>query len=135
MSTDLLLRSMFEGSARNDIDSVLSAFGELKRTCTASDLPALVDAMQSDHSDFWLRELLSEPISQIGGCAYLSVLFDALERGEREGHDNDGFCFHLTEMAASDPIACRAALDAIIATPRHKHKEVAEWLLEFCTSY
>lgn len=123
---------MFEGSANNEVDAVIASFEELKRISTAGDLPELVAAMQSDRSDFWLRELLSEPITQIGGCNYLPVLFDALEKGEDEGHDNDGFCFHLTELAAADPISCRVKLEAMLAKPGHKHKEIAEWLLEFC---
>jgi hypothetical protein len=132
MSVESLLALIFEGSANNEVDSVLANFEELKRISTVADLPVLISAMQSEQSDFWLRELLSEPIAQIGGCNYLPILFDALQKGEDEGHDNDGFCFHVTEMAASDPISCRVKLEAMIAAPGHKHKDKAEWLLEFC---
>lgn len=132
MSVESLLVLMFEGSAEGDIDLVLESFTELKRTCTVADLPALVTAMQSEKSDFWLRELLSEPITRIGGCGSLPVLFDALAKGEIEGHDNDLFCSHLTEMAAADPVSCREELNAMIATHDHKHKEMAQWLLEYC---
>jgi hypothetical protein len=88
--------------------------------------------MQSEQSDFWLRELLCGPITRIGGCGSLSVLFDALAKGELAGHDDDLFCANLTEMSAANPVSCRAALQAIIEKHDHKHREMAQWLLEFC---
>lgn len=132
MRVESLLLLMFEGSAKGDIDLVLESFTELDRTCAVADLPALVTAIQSEKSDFWLRELLSGSIARIGGCGSLSVLFDALAKGDLEGHDNDLSCSNLTEMAAADPKSCRTALHAIIAVQDHEHKELAQWLLEYC---
>jgi len=134
MSIESLLKVMFEGLANNDVDAVLGSFDELKHTCTIADLPALVSAMQSEQSDFWLRELLSGPITELGGCDCLPVLFNALSKGEVEGHDNDLFCSHLTAMAAADPIACREKLASMMAVPDYRHLEMTQWLLGYCTA-
>ena len=134
MNVESLLTLMFEGSANNEVELVLANFEELKRISTIANLPVLIAAMQSEQSDFWLRELLAEPITRLGGCDYLPILFDALEKGEDEGHDNDSFCFFLIEMAEADPILCRKKLETMIATRGHKHREISEWLLEFCSS-
>jgi len=134
MSIETLLKVMFEGLANNDVDVVLGSFDELKHTCTMADLPALVSAMQSEQSDFWLRELLSGPITELGGCDCLPVLFNALSKGEIEGHDNDLFCSHLRDMARTYPISCREKLASMIATPDFKHLEMAQWLLGYCAA-
>ncbi len=134
MSIETLLKVMFEGSVNNDVDVLLGSFDELKRTCTIADLPASVSAMQSEQSVFWLRELLSGPITELGGCDCLPVLFNALSKGEIEGHDNDLFCSNLRDMARADPIACWEKLESMTAVPDFKHLEMARWLLGYCTA-
>ena len=50
-----------------DIDGVLEAHGRLMSIATEADLPRLVAAIQSRRNNFWTRELVSEPICQLGG--------------------------------------------------------------------
>ncbi|MFV7666713.1 hypothetical protein [Shewanella sp. BJSY2023SW005] len=115
-----------------DVDQKLEAFERLKASVTEGDLPRLVELLKSERNDFWVRELLSDPISDLGGTKYLLELFDALELNEREGHDNDGFNHCLTEIAWSDPKGCKKELASLLAQPNFRHREVAEWLLTFC---
>ena len=116
-----------------DIDGVLAAFGRLKEKATADCVADLVAAMQSPRSDFWIRELLSEPLCELGGPDCLEALLDAAQLGLEEGHDNDGFHFHLTEMAEAEPVKCRAKLEELMGNDNFRHRERATWLLEFCT--
>ena len=83
-------------------------------------------------NNFWVRELLAEPICDLGGSEFLEELFDALLLNEQEGHDNDSFNHFLTEIADSEPEKCKAKLNQLLAQPNFKHKEKATWLLQFC---
>ena len=117
---------------KNDVDQKLEAFEGLKNSATKDDLPQLISALKSERNDFWTRELLAEPISELGGCEYLSELFEALQKNYDEGHDNDGFNAYLTETAYSEPQLCKKKLLELTAAPDFKYKNRAEWLLEFC---
>lgn len=126
------LENLWSDFAENDVDEKLEAFGRLKAAATKEDLPQLLDALESGRSDFWVRELLSEPISDLGGSKYLPELFDALQKNYDEGHDNDGFNHFLTEIAWAEPEACKEKLAELLANEKFKHREAAMWLLEFC---
>ena len=116
----------------NDVCQKIEAFERLKNSATKDDLPQLISALKSEKNDFWTRELLSEPISELGGFEFLSELFDALQINFDEGHDNDSFCHFLTEIAYSEPDLCKKKLFGLIDSSDFKYKNHAEWLLEFC---
>lgn len=124
-----ILWSDFE---EHDIDEKLSAFERLKVAASKEDLPQFINALKSDRNDFWVRELLSEPVSDLGGSKYLPELFDALQKNYHKGHDNDGLNHFLTEIAGAEPAACRKALEELLANDNFRHREAADWLLEFC---
>ena len=117
-----------------DIDGVLTAFNRLNSKATKEDLPVLLAAIQSPRSNFWTRELLSEPICRLGGSEHLEVLFEAAQLGLDEGHDNDGFNSNLTEIADMEPQKCRVKLEELLAKEDFRYREAAEWLLEFCAT-
>lgn len=116
-----------------DVDGALAAFERLKSIATEADLPSLVAAIQSPRNNFWTRELFAEPISELGGSAYLELLFEAAQLGLDEGHDNDGFDTHLTGIAYTEPERCRIKLEELLARPDFKHRRAAAWLLELCS--
>jgi len=132
------IEAMFAGQEADDgdvdVEGVLEAFDRLKSIATESDLPALVAAIQSPRNSFWTRELLAEPICRLGGSSYLEPLLEAAQLGLDEGHDNDGFDSHLSEIAHAEPERCRTRLEELLARPDFKHHEAAKWLLEFCKS-
>lgn len=110
----------------------LAAFKRLKESASQKDLPQLLELLESKKNNFWTRELLSEPISQLGGPKYLPQLFKALSINEEEGHDNDGLRHFLTEMAELESEKCKAELKLLLSQPEFKYKKDAEWLLQFC---
>ncbi len=126
------LEILWSEIGENNVDSKLRAFERLKTASTKKDLPQLVEALKSEKNDFWMRELLSDPISDLGGVDYLPELFDALQKNYDDGHDNDGFHHHLMEIAWSEPAKCKQILSGLLATEEFNHREIAQWLLEFC---
>lgn len=115
-----------------DVEEKLESFERLKNSATIDDLPQLISALKSEKTDFWVRELLSQPISELGGSYYLPELFEALQKNYDDGHDNDGFCFFLTELADSETELCKKKLLELIDSPTFEYKNHAKWLLEFC---
>ncbi|OGJ37195.1 MAG: hypothetical protein A2383_03215 [Candidatus Pacebacteria bacterium RIFOXYB1_FULL_39_46] len=114
------------------VEQKLEAFSRLKESASEKDLPQLLELLKSDRNNFWTRELLSEPVSQLGGSECLPELFEALFLNEQEGHDNDSFRLFLTEIAESEPEKCKEQLMLLLSKPDFKNKKDAEWLLQFC---
>jgi hypothetical protein len=116
----------------NEIEVKIEAIERINKLATEEDLPQLVDALKSQKSNFWIRELLSQPISEIGKAKYLDELFDAMLKNYDDGHDNDGLAFFLSEIASIEPIGCRAKLIDLALIPNYRHLGYVHWLLEFC---
>ncbi len=115
-----------------DVNQKLDSSERIGQIATKEDLPQLISALKSERNDFWTRELLAHPISELGGSKYLQELFDALEKNYEEGHDNDNLNFFLTEIADSEPQLCKKELLRLIDSSNFKYKNRAKWLLEFC---
>lgn len=116
----------------NDIDAQLKAFDEMKASVTGKDLPVLLVALQSKSSNFFVRELLAEPIINLAGAHAIPELMTALQKNFEEGHDNDGFQLFLTELAEEDPEGVKAALEQLKHSATKAELENIEWLLEYC---
>ena len=114
------------------IDTVLEAQDRLIAIATQEDLPELVEALRSERNNFWTRELLAEPIAYLGGSDSLRELFEAKDKNQKDGHDNDSLNFFLTEIADAEPAACMAKLESLMESPDFPHRNYAKWLLEFC---
>jgi hypothetical protein len=117
----------------NDVDAQLEVFKKLDAYVTEADVPVLLAAIESETSNFWVRELLAEPIIRLAGARALPQLMAALRKNFEEGHDNDGFQTFLMDLAESDPKGVREELQKLAATAGEAEKEDIEWLLEFCT--
>lgn len=100
----------------HDVEAQLEAFKKLSSFVTENDLPVLLEAIKSETSNFWVRELLSEPIINLAGAKAIPELMAALQKNFAEGHDNDGFQLFLTELAEEDPKGVRVALEKLAKT-------------------
>ena len=116
----------------DDVEGVIEALGRLKSATTPEDVPDLTEALNSPKSDFWIRELLSDPICYISGAKYIPDLFEAFAKNYADGHDNDGFANKLMGIAHFEPIECRAKIEELLSLPDYPHSEYATWLLEVC---
>ncbi len=123
-----LLVKIFGDELYADIDQALRWFEEVRAVSKESDLPRLVEALGRPESDFWIREMLADPIAELGGLESLRELIEAFEHNFQDGHDNDGFQVILIEVVESDIVASRAKLNELRST----FPESVEWLLEFC---
>jgi hypothetical protein len=127
------LKAIFAGQdVEGDVDGVIAAYDRLVERATVDDIPELIAAIQSSENNFWTRELLSGPICHLDGPNHLEILFDAAQLGLDEGHDNDHFHFNLSEMAELESDKCRKKLKELLAQNNFRHREAAEWLLEYC---
>ena len=122
------------GDGDVDVDGVIVVFERLKALATKADLATLIAAIQSPRNNFWTRELFSEPICRLGGSDYLEPLFEAAQLSFDEGHDNDGFQTHLIDIAKAEPMRTRLKLKDLVNRKEYAHKDLANWLLEFCKS-
>lgn len=116
-----------------DVEARLEAFKKLDSQVTETDAPILLAALESETSDFWIRELLAEPIIRLSGVKALPKLMTALRRNFEEGHDNDGFALSLIELAESDPDHVREQLHSLAANAGKAELKDIEWLLEYCS--
>lgn len=116
-----------------DVDAQIEAFKDLDSRVTNEDVPILLAALESERSDFWVRELLAQPIIRLSGAQALPELMTALRRNFEEGHDNDGFALFLIELAESDPDSVRGELQRLSATAGNAQLKDIQWLLEYCT--
>lgn len=115
-----------------DVDAQMKAFEELNASVTPSDLAVLLTGLESKTSDFWVRELLAEPIIRLSGPKALPHLMKALRKNYEDGHDNDSFETFLIELAESNPEGVRAELQNLAATAGKGETEDINWLLEYC---
>ncbi len=76
----------------------LAAYAEIREVASESDLPELLAALESEKGDFWSREMLAEPIAEIGGLPVVEPLLVAYRRNAADGHDNDTFSHTLYEL-------------------------------------
>ena len=123
---------MAQSFDESNIDTKLAAFEYLKELVSDSDLPELLDAIGSVDIDFWTRELLAEPIADLGGAESLPALLAAYQQNFDAGHDNDGFSHTLTEIAWLDPEGTRAILADLTQADDENIRSHAGWLLDFC---
>ncbi len=123
---------MAQSFEESDIDAKLASFEELKAQMSDADLPELLDAICSSEIDFWTRELLAEPVADLGGAQVLPTLLLAYQQNFDAGHDNDGFSHTLTEVASLDPEGSRAVLADLAQAGDENTRNHAGWLLDFC---
>ena len=126
------LTVMAQSFDESDVDAKLAAFEELKEQISGSDLSELLDAIGSVDINFWTRELLAEPIADLGGAAALPMLLAAYQQNFDAGHDNDGFSHTLTEVASLDPEGTRTVLADLSQADDENVRNHAGWLLDFC---
>ena len=116
---------------QNDVEDKLAAFQRLTDAAGLEDIPQLLALLASERNGFWERELLAEPIGELGGAKYLPELLEAAEKNRIEGHDNDSFNHHLSEIAWADLKECERKLRETLANNDFRNQEKAEWLLTF----
>lgn len=115
-----------------DIDAQLDAFNRLNAAVSERDLPVLLAALESATSNFWVRELLAEPVIALAGAKALPELMAALRKNFEEGHDNDSLQALLADLAEADPDGVRAGLRKLALGASEAEREDINWLLEFC---
>ncbi len=71
------------------------------------------------------------PLARLEGVRALPQLFEALSRGEHEGHDNDGLAYTVVELLGAHPEEVRPLLLAMLRSPTPQERGHAAWALGF----
>jgi len=115
---------------RNDIDGAVAACRSLQNEATMEDVPRLRELLRDD--DFFVREAAAWPLSDLGIIEALPDLLEALQRGEDDGHDNNGLIAAMTDLAGATPSESRTMIDEILASGDRRIREQAGWLRQLC---
>jgi HEAT repeat protein len=113
-----------------NVDGSIAAAEELHKSAVAEDLPRLMSMLADP--DFFVREAVAWPISELAGASALPALLAAYQRGLDDGHDNDGFSAALIELVAAHRAEAQAVLEHLAKSGGAEMRINAEWLLEFC---
>src|SRR3954447_15724592 len=95
-------RSVADLHAAGGVDRAVAACDALDRAADESWLPRLHQLLAGGR-DFFVREAAAAPIARMEGLRALPQLLAAMERGEEEGHDNDGLCALIADLVAAEP--------------------------------
>ncbi len=126
------VKKMWEGSKSGNIDDPLDAYERINIIAQKSDLPQLIEHLESENNNFWTRELLSDPISRLGDHTCLKVLLEAISKNEQEGHDNDSLNFNILNLIDNDLENCTTTLEKLLSDPTYPNKAIAEDFLTYC---
>ena len=133
MNQELIKQVSLLKAAGNDIDAQMAVIRTIQEMTTSNDIPYLIKVLGAPDSDFWVREMLSEPIARIGGSPTLHALLEAFDPNPRDGHDNDSFEAVLIELLKREPSTSRLELLRIKdVDPRLTI--LVDSLLEYCQS-
>ena len=115
----------------DSVDRAVAAAENLLRESGTEDVPRL-RALLKDES-FFVREAAAWPLSDLGAVIALPELLQALQRGHDEGHDNDGLCSALADLAEGNAAEAFPILKQLAVSDDAALRERAAWLLQFCS--
>jgi HEAT repeat protein len=119
-------------SYTDDVNRAVSATTALGEAADESRLPELERLFRS--GDYFLREVLGDPLARIKGLDALPLLLEGLTRGLREGHDHDGLVATITDLIQSHPSEAVPVLMRMLNSPSDEDRENAAWLLGFAST-
>ncbi|MBC7877671.1 MAG: HEAT repeat domain-containing protein [Anaerolineales bacterium] len=79
-----------------DLNRFISACEIIDKLADDTKIPELYELL--NHHEFVVREAASIPLARLEGSKLLPFLFDALIRGEDDGHDNDSLVATITDL-------------------------------------
>jgi hypothetical protein len=80
----------------DDVERAVNAAAVLTEAADGSRLPELERLFSG--GDYFLREVLGEPIARIKGLDALPLLLEGLTMGHQEGHDHDGLQSAIADL-------------------------------------
>jgi HEAT repeat protein len=113
-----------------DLDRAVAACDTLARAADESWLPRLHQLLATGR-DFFVREAAAVPIARLEGLRALPQLLYALQRGEAEGHDNDGLASVVSDLVWANPAEAAPRLLQMIREPAERQRADAAWLWGF----
>jgi HEAT repeat protein len=116
----------------DDLDRALDAAAALCEDADESRLPELERLFGS--GDYFLREVLADPLARIKGLDALPELLEGMRMGHRAGYDHDGLMFSITQLIQYHPSEAVPVLLTMLRSPSGDDREDAAWLLGFAST-
>src|SRR5688500_6164508 len=113
-----------------NVDRAVAACEALDKAADESWLPRLHRLLALGR-DFFVREAAAVPIARLQGLRALPRLLHALQRGEDEGHDNDGLTAVISDLVWANPEEAAPMLRRMIRGPGERQRSDAAWLWGF----
>jgi len=113
----------------NDIRLAIKAGRALSKMAKASNVPDLYALLQ--HESFFVREEVARPLARLEGAKALPALFQALNRGEQDGHDNDDLITTMIELFESHKREVAQLLLVMLKSDHASTRADAAWALSF----
>jgi hypothetical protein len=110
----------------------LKAARQISKVADPSHINDLYKLMESDN--FYVREVIADPLARLEGVRALPILFQALQRGEQQGHDNDGLTNTMIGLFESNKDVVAPMLIDMTQSPLASLRADAAWALGFVAS-
>jgi HEAT repeat protein len=107
----------------------IKAFEAIDKLADSSKIPELYRLL--NHHEYIVREAAAIPLARLEGVKSLSLLLEALVRGEEDGHDNDGLVETIAELLESHKGESVDALMGVFQNGDHKIRSGAAWAFGF----
>ncbi|MFC4994836.1 hypothetical protein [Rubritalea tangerina] len=127
-----LLNDLWKGRFGDSVDATLQVYEELNSIITKEHINLLRSFLDQDDIGFWMRELITATLLEIGGSEYIPLGLEMLHQNSLEGHDSDSLEQSLVGVAEEDKSSSKALLEHVLnGSSSHLHED-AQWLLEYC---
>jgi len=127
--TDSEWDRIIENLNSDDGKLFISALDALDEASDESRIPDLLSLI--DHDDFVVRECAALPLARIEGVRALPQLFQALNRGQEEGYDNDGLVSLVSSLLETHKQDSAPLLFEMIRSEKSEDRENAAWAFGF----
>lgn len=116
-----------------DVERAVAAVEQLDESADETDIPRLRRLVERGQ-DFFLREAAATPLARLERARALPLLFEAMERGRQERHDNDGLDATITGLFQMYPDEVAPVLIQLTTSSRSTDRANAAWGLGFLSA-
>ena len=112
-----------------DIDQAVKAIETLDQKADPSDLPELYLLLEDP--SFFVREAAAYPLARLEGAKALERLFVALNRGQKDGHDNDSLTSVIADLLEKYPTEVLPIILRLMVSQEKQDRKNAAWAMGF----
>jgi hypothetical protein len=112
-----------------NVKGATKAARQIAKRATTVHVKELYQLLNGD--SFFVREAAAIPLARLEGANVLPALFKAMQRGEQEGHDNDGLTNTIIDVLESHKAECLPMLQKMLESTDAETRTDAAWALGY----